>query len=114
MELSRTPSKSIVNTYSPVSIFDIQLIKPGKINFTISKEQTLMLYVINGKIQFTEKNLLAQKGQMIYFDQNGDQLYFEVTLEKFRLGTCKILGIAKVNNEIVAEAEWMATMVERN
>ena len=69
--------KSIVNTYSPVSIFDIQLIKPGKINFTISKEQTLMLYVINGKIQFTEKNLLAQKGQMIYFDQNGDQVYFE-------------------------------------
>ena len=43
----------------------------------------------------------------------GDQLYFEVTLEKFRLGTCKILGIAKVNNEIVCEAEMLASVVER-
>ncbi len=43
----------------------------------------------------------------------GDQLYFEVSLDKFRLGTCKIIGVAKVNNQIVAEAEMMASVVER-
>ena len=34
----------------------------------------------------------------------GDQINFEVSLEKFRLGTCKIVGIAKVDDKIVAEA----------
>ena len=44
----------------------------------------------------------------------GDQIYFEVTLDKFRLGTCKISGTAKVNDSIVAEAEMMASVVDRN
>jgi UDP-3-O-[3-hydroxymyristoyl] N-acetylglucosamine deacetylase/3-hydroxyacyl-[acyl-carrier-protein] dehydratase len=43
----------------------------------------------------------------------GDQLYFEITLDKFRLGTCKISGTAKVNDVIVAEAEMMASVVDR-
>ena len=43
----------------------------------------------------------------------GDQLHFEVSLDKFRLGTCKIIGTAKVDNQIVAEAEIMASVVDR-
>ena len=43
----------------------------------------------------------------------GDQMHFEVTLDKFRLGTCKISGTAKVNDTIVAEAEMMASVVDR-
>ena len=44
----------------------------------------------------------------------GDKLYIRTDLLKYKLGTAKVKGVAKVNNEIVAEAEWMATMVERN
>jgi len=43
----------------------------------------------------------------------GDQIHFEVSLDKFRLGTCKIIGIAKVDNNIVAEAEMLASIVDR-
>ena len=43
----------------------------------------------------------------------GDQIYIEVSLDKFRLGTCKIIGTAKVNDQIVAEAEFMASVVDR-
>jgi beta-hydroxyacyl-ACP dehydratase FabZ len=43
----------------------------------------------------------------------GDQVHFEVTLEKFRMGTCKIHGRAKVNDEFVAEAEMLASVVDR-
>ena len=43
----------------------------------------------------------------------GDQIHLEVSLDKFRLGTCKIIGTAKVDNNIVAEAEMMASVVER-
>ena len=43
----------------------------------------------------------------------GDQIHFEVSLDKFRLGTCKIIATAKVNDNIVAEAEMMASVVER-
>ena len=44
----------------------------------------------------------------------GDKLYIRTDLLKYKLGTAKVKGVAKVNNETVAEAEWMATMVERN
>ena len=40
-------------------------------------------------------------------------MHLEVTLDKFRLGTCKISGTAKVNNIIVAEAEMLASIVDR-
>ena len=43
----------------------------------------------------------------------GDQVHFEVSLDKFRLGTCKIIGTAKVDDQIVAQAEIMASVVER-
>ena len=44
----------------------------------------------------------------------GDKLYIRTDLLKYKLGTARVKGVAKVNNETVAEAEWMATMVERN
>ena len=43
----------------------------------------------------------------------GDQVHFEVKLDKFRLGTCKIIGTAKVDDKIVAEAEMLASVVDR-
>ena len=43
----------------------------------------------------------------------GDQIHFEVSLDKFRLGTCKIIGVAKVDDNIVAEAEMLASVVDR-
>ncbi len=43
----------------------------------------------------------------------GDQMHFEVSLDKFRLGTCKISGTVKVNDVIVAESEMMASVVDR-
>ena len=44
----------------------------------------------------------------------GDKLFIKVELRKFRLNNALIRGIAKVNNELVAEAEWMATVVNKN
>jgi 3-hydroxymyristoyl/3-hydroxydecanoyl-(acyl carrier protein) dehydratase len=43
----------------------------------------------------------------------GDQIHIEVSLDKFRLGTCKIIGTAKVDDKVVAEAEMMASVVDR-
>ena len=43
----------------------------------------------------------------------GDQIKFIVKLLKFRLGTCKIHGIASVENNLVAEAELLASVVDR-
>ena len=43
----------------------------------------------------------------------GDQIFFEAKLDKFRMGTCKILAVAKVNDEIVCEAEILASVVDR-
>ena len=43
----------------------------------------------------------------------GDQVHFEVKLDKFRLGTCKIHGVAKVDDKVVAEAEMLASIVDR-
>ena len=43
----------------------------------------------------------------------GDQIFFEAKLEKFRMGTCKISAIAKVDDELVCEAELLASIVDR-
>ena len=60
--------KSVVQTYSPVSIFDIQFSTPGKIDLDISSDHVTIVYVIDGELQFCGKNKIASKGQMIYFD----------------------------------------------
>lgn len=43
----------------------------------------------------------------------GDQLYFVVEMVKFRLGICKMTGKAYVADELVAEAEMTAAVVEK-
>ena len=65
---------SAVQTYSPVSIFDVQFSKPNFINLDIPKNQTVMVYVIDGELKFDTDNKIARKGQMIYFDQSSDTI----------------------------------------
>jgi len=67
-------TKSLVQTYSPVSIFDVQFSNSGQINLEISKNQIAMVYVIDGELQFVEENKIATKGQMIYYDQSADEI----------------------------------------
>jgi hypothetical protein len=65
---------SAVQTYSPVSIFDVQFSKPNLIDLDIPKNQTVMVYVIDGELKFDTDNKIARKGQMIYFDQSSDTI----------------------------------------
>ena len=44
----------------------------------------------------------------------GDKLFIFVELIKYRLGTARIKGNVKVNEEIVAKADFMATVVNKN
>jgi len=43
----------------------------------------------------------------------GDKMYIRTELIKYKLGTARVKGVITVNDNIVAEAEWMATMVKR-
>ena len=43
----------------------------------------------------------------------GDQIIFEAKLIKYRLGTVKLHGKAFVDDKLVAESEFMATVVDR-
>ena len=67
-------TKSLVQTYSPVSIFDVQFSNSGQINLEISKNKIAMVYVIDGELQFVEENKIAAKGQMIYYDQSANEI----------------------------------------
>ena len=44
----------------------------------------------------------------------GDELILRVKLIKIRLGTANMVGVATVNNQIVAKANFMATIVDKN
>ena len=74
--------KSNVQTYSPVSIFDVQFLAPGEINLDISKDQITMVYIIEGELQFSQENRIASKGQMVYFDQSSDKVHLTSISEK--------------------------------
>ena len=43
----------------------------------------------------------------------GDQLIFEAKLVKFRLGTCKIVARALVDDKVVCSAEFLSSVVDR-
>lgn len=43
----------------------------------------------------------------------GDQVEFDLKMLKFRRNTCKMQGVARVNGEVVAEAELLAAVVDR-
>ena len=66
--------KSSVQTYSPVSILDVNFFESNQISLDISKNQIAMVYVINGELQFIESNTIASKGQMVYFDQSSTEI----------------------------------------
>ena len=66
--------KSDVQTYSPVSIFDVQFSAPEKIDLEISSDQMTLVYVIDGELLFSEENKITTKGQMIIFDQSSDTI----------------------------------------
>lgn len=43
----------------------------------------------------------------------GDQVLFEAKMLKFRRNTCKMSGVARVDGQVVAEAELLAAVVDR-
>ncbi len=69
-------TKSLVETYSPVSIFDVKFSRPDKISLSISKNQITMIYIIDGELKFIEENKIATKGQMVYFDRSSSEINF--------------------------------------
>ena len=89
---------SLVETYSPVSIFDVQFSKPDQISLDISKNQIAMIYVIEGELQFIEENIKASKGQMIYFDQSSDEIKFTSISPR---GSYLVLAGEPINETIV-------------
>jgi len=89
---------SLVETYSPVSIFDVQFSKPDQISLDISKNQIAMIYVIEGELQFIEENVKASKGQMIYFDQSSDEIKFTSVSPR---GSYLVLAGEPINETIV-------------
>jgi redox-sensitive bicupin YhaK (pirin superfamily) len=44
------------------------------IDLDIPKNQTVMVYIIDGELKFHDENQIARKGQMIYFDQSSDMI----------------------------------------
>ena len=109
--------KSDVQTYSPVSIFDVQFSAPGKIDLDISSDQMTIAYVIEGELQFSEENKIANKGQMIYFDQSSDQINLTSISQS---GSYLVLSGKPLNEPVVrygpfvanTEAEMKQTMLD--
>ena len=43
----------------------------------------------------------------------GETMYIKTELIKYKLGTAVVRGSVSVYNELVAQAEWMATLVKK-
>ena len=90
--------KSAVQTYSPVSIFNVHFSSPGIIDLDISKDQMTMVYIIEGELQFFNEKQIASKGQMIFFDQSSELINLASTSNK---GSYLVLAGKPLNDPIV-------------
>ena len=98
--------KSTVQTYSPVTIFDMQFLAPGEIDLDILKDQMTMVYITEGELQFSDENKIASKGQMVYFDQSSD----EINLTSISTnGSYLVLAGKPLNEPIVRYAPFVAS-----
>ena len=70
-------------------------------NIDNENEKMMLLSVVNSS-KFIKKVL------------PGDELILRVVLKKIRLGTASMESIAYVDNNIVAKASFMATIVDKN
>ena len=52
----------------------------------------------------------AKFKKMIY---PGDTVHFEIDLVSYKMNTCKLSGRAIVKNQVVAESEFMATVMDK-
>ena len=97
-------TKSEVQTYSPVSIFDVQFSNSNQINLDVSKNQIAMVYVIDGELHFVDENKIATKGQMIYFDQSADEI--NLTSISFN-GSYLVLAGEPLNETVVRHGPFV-------
>ena len=97
-------TKSLIQTYSPVSIFDVQFLNSSQINLEISKNQIAMIYIIDGELKFVDENIIATKGQMIYFDQSAD----EINLTSISsIGSYLVLAGEPLNESVVRQGPFV-------
>ena len=96
---------SLVNTYSPVSIFDVQFKQPNELSFSIPSEQIVMVYIIEGKLKFKEIDSLATKGQMIYFDQSAGNIHLHSLSSN---GSYLVLAGKPLNEPIARHGPFVA------
>ena len=102
-------TKSTVNTYSPVSIFDIQFSISGTIKFNVPKEQIVLVYVIDGELQFSEIKKIASKGQIVFFDKRSDAINL-TSISSY--GSYLILAGKPLNEPIARHGPFVANTAE--
>jgi len=96
---------STIQTYSPVSIFDVHFLKPGEIQLDVPKEQVTLVYIIDGDLQFYQESKIASKGQMIYFNQSSDQVHLTSISES---GSYLVLAGKPLNEPIARHGPFVA------
>ena len=74
-----------MHTYSPVSIFDIHFQDSDELDLSIPKVQIAMIYIIEGELRLKDTNTSAIKGQMVYFNQNNNDIDYVSPLCNFLL-----------------------------
>ena len=70
---------SQIKTFSPVSIFQVQLSPEVTVDLEVKLEQTALIYVLAGTIGLQNSEEMASKGQMVQFDGDGDLLSLYTT-----------------------------------
>ena len=71
----------------------------------VDKEQNLMIYIIDGQLQFSNFNKIANKGDMIFFDQSSDDVQLTSISEE---GSYLVLAGKPLNEPVARYGPFVA------
>lgn len=85
-------ARAVIETRTPIFYLDFTLKPGGKVVQPVARDFNAFAYVIEGPVLFGSHTAQVQRGNMVAFERNGDEIRIEATLENHSSARVLLIG----------------------